>query len=76
MCGGTLPRATPTTIGSARKPKRTLTFGEETFGLSEWATRIGIGTKALSERLRKGWSVERALTTPLDKLQSKRSRHK
>jgi hypothetical protein len=32
---------------------------------AEWATLLGIGRWVLSRRLRRGWTVERALTTPL-----------
>lgn len=52
--------------GYAAKPKRTLTFNDETLGIAEWARKIGIDRKTLGERLRGGWAVEAALTTPLD----------
>lgn len=41
-----------------------LTFGGHTRIVSEWAALIGITPNALSMRLRIGWSVERALSTP------------
>ena len=44
-----------------------LTFNGETLTLSLWAERIGMKPKTLSRRIvDKKWSIERALTTPLD----------
>jgi hypothetical protein len=42
---------------------RLITFNGETMGLNAWARRIGLNPTSLSNRLRKGWSVEKALTT-------------
>ena len=39
-----------------------LTYNGETLTLSQWADRIGINRKTLQFRLRRGWSIERALT--------------
>lgn len=33
--------------------------------MAEWAEKLGIGITTLCERLRAGWSVEQALTTPV-----------
>lgn len=41
-----------------------LTFNGETLPLSEWTERLGCGKNTIDERLRRGWSVERALSTP------------
>jgi transcriptional regulator of acetoin/glycerol metabolism len=41
-----------------------LTFQGETLRVAAWAKRAGIPRKTLYHRLRVGWSVERALTTP------------
>lgn len=47
---------------------RMITFRGETLSLAEWAERTGIGYAALTHRvMRAGWSVERALTTPVKK---------
>ena len=35
--------------------------------LKDWAKEFNIGTRRLSERLRRGWGIERALTTPSPK---------
>lgn len=35
--------------------------------IRDWAKEYGIGTRRLSERLKRGWTMERALTTPCPK---------
>jgi hypothetical protein len=47
-----------------RRPSRTLTYNGETLPLPTWAERIGISLAALYHRLNRGWTIERALTTP------------
>jgi 5-methylcytosine-specific restriction endonuclease McrA len=51
-----------------RKTQRSLgvqlTAGGKTQCVSEWAREIGISRHALMSRLERGWSQERALTTP------------
>lgn len=42
----------------------TLTHGEKTQSLSDWERELGFGKDVVGKRLRKGWSVERALFTP------------
>ena len=41
-----------------------LTYKGQTKCIYEWAEYLGISKKMLSERIRRGWSVERALITP------------
>ena len=41
-----------------------ITFNGTTKCLAEWARDVGISNVGLRERLRRGWSVDRALTTP------------
>ncbi len=54
--------------GKNRRNNKHLTFKGETLIASEWARRIGITRTVLSDRLsRMGWSLERALTEPLNK---------
>ena len=43
-----------------------ITFNGETRSIPEWAEKVGILKYTLHKRLRSGWSVERALTTPID----------
>jgi len=45
---------------------RFLTHGGETLCVSAWAERLGMNDITLNARLRRGWSVERSLTTPVD----------
>lgn len=42
----------------------TVTWDGKTFCLTDWAIHLGIKKTTLGMRLRSGWSVERALTTP------------
>ena len=41
-----------------------LTFQGETLILADWAQRLGAAPNALRMRLQRGWSVEKALSTP------------
>ncbi len=43
---------------------RTLTCRGETMCLTDWAARLGIHPTALEARLKNGWTIESALTTP------------
>lgn len=45
----------------ARKGKR-ITHNGETYTLAQWAERIGVAPSLIADRLKKGWTVERALT--------------
>lgn len=45
-----------------RTNNRLLTFANETLPITEWARRAGIHRHIISQRLRKGWTPERALT--------------
>lgn len=45
--------------------RRFLTHEGETLHLGAWAQRYDLNPKTLSERLAKGWTVARALTTPV-----------
>lgn len=48
---------------NSSKVKR-LTFRGEALPMSEWARRSGLQVSTLYARLRNGWTIERALTTP------------
>lgn len=41
-----------------------LTFNGKTMNINQWAEYLNISKKMLSERIRRGWNIERALTTP------------
>jgi hypothetical protein len=49
--------------GNSRNAIR-LTFGGLTFSISEWSRRTGLKRATINARIEKGWSAERALTTP------------
>ncbi len=51
-----------------RRDNRPISFGGETLTLSQWGRKTGVGKTAIAQRLRRGWSVEKALTVPLKKL--------
>jgi hypothetical protein len=44
---------------------RLLTYKNETHSVAEWARKLGISRLTLSDRLRRGWTVETALATPV-----------
>lgn len=46
-----------------RSRNRMLTYAGKTMCLAAWANELGIHRAALGDRLRTGWSVERALST-------------
>jgi hypothetical protein len=45
-----------------RRNNTRLTFNGETLCIAEWAERLSLNHKTISDRLRHGWSVGRALT--------------
>jgi hypothetical protein len=62
--------ATPKEQSRNTSTNHLLTYNGVTRTLIEWAEEVGIKHKTLCERLRHGWSTQRALTTPLvDKAQ-------
>ena len=54
--------ATDTQQNRNRRFNRLITFEGETRCVTEWAELVGIKSTTLSERLRRGWPPERALT--------------
>jgi hypothetical protein len=38
-----------------------------TLPLDEWSRRVGINPKTVRDRLKRGWSYERALTVPVNR---------
>jgi hypothetical protein len=49
-----------------KRDTRLLTHAGETLSISQWARKTGIERVTLSKRLGRGWSVERALTDPVE----------
>lgn len=58
--------ATPKEQAENRRTSRLITFDGSTDTLSGWGRRLG-RNHVVAKRLRRGWSMERALTTPLRK---------
>lgn len=54
------------------RKNRLLTFRGETRPMSEWAEIVGLPYKVVCERMRRGWSVEKTLTQPIDFARSHR----
>jgi hypothetical protein len=52
---------------------RLLTFNGDSLSLQEWCEVLGVPSKRVESRLRLGWSVERALTEPVNKRGSRPS---
>lgn len=48
-----------------RKEPRTITVGGERLTVREWAERIGIPANVISNRLNRGWTLERAVGVPV-----------
>jgi len=42
-----------------------LTYHGETLNMGQWARRLGMHKRTLSARLKKGWSLERAMEEPI-----------
>jgi hypothetical protein len=49
-----------------RRDNVLLEFNGEVHCLTEWSRIMGIGQSVLTNRLKRGWSVEKALTFPVD----------
>lgn len=47
-----------------KRSNRLITFRGETLTETEWRKRLGFGVGLIRQRLAKGWTVEKALTTP------------
>jgi len=47
-----------------RSSNKIVEFNGERMTVSQWSSKIGIGYSALVKRLSKGWSPQKALTTP------------
>lgn len=51
---------------SNRRSVRYLTFNGQTMSVTEWGEKLDLKPTNILTRLRRGWTVERALTTPDD----------
>jgi hypothetical protein len=57
-------KAFSTPVRSPQQRGKPLVFRGESLTFNEWSLRTGISVPTLRKRLKKGWSIERALTTP------------
>jgi hypothetical protein len=48
-----------------------ITMNGASMNLADWARTIGLTPNALAMRLRNGWSIERAISTPLRRKKDK-----
>jgi len=60
---GNVRWATPAQQTRNKRNNVNLTFTGRTMCMEDWATELGIGSPVILGRLRRGWSVEKALTT-------------
>jgi hypothetical protein len=59
------PVKEPKPVRNPSAPRGTLyTVGNVTLSISEWAARLGMSPGAIQYRLKRGWPVETAMTTP------------
>lgn len=47
-----------------RRSNHIIEYAGERLTLAQWSEKLGVSWACLYERLRKGWTIERALTTP------------
>ena len=59
--------ATPVEQGGNRSNTVNLTLGDATMDVRQWAISLGMAQSTLKNRLKNGWSVERALTEPVNR---------
>ena len=50
-----------------------LTFQGTTACVAEWARKVGVSAATIYQRVKLGWSAEKALTTPPDPRKGKRN---
>lgn len=48
-----------------RRSNRLVTVGDETLPITEWARRLGISHTKIISRIKRGWSAERACSSPI-----------
>lgn len=58
--------ATPTEQNNTRGNNRLISFQSKTQTISQWAHELDINVITLFNRFNRGWSVERALLTPIN----------
>jgi hypothetical protein len=66
--------ATPTEQVRNRSNTKRYTYRGRSLVLAEWGAVVGIDAETLRQRIFAGWTVERALTTPLNRDKSRAAR--
>ena len=51
-----------------KSSNRMLTYNGESHTMAQWGRLVGISSSTIHARLKRGWSVERALSTPIKKV--------
>lgn len=49
-----------------RRDNHFITYNNETHTIADWARKLNINLMTLNTRLNRNWSIERALTTPIN----------
>ena len=57
--------ATPKQQSRNKRNNHLLTFNGYTCPITEWSEKLGIKNTTIHERLRRGWSIEKTLSTPI-----------
>lgn len=57
--------ATTMEQGANKRNNKMLTMGEKTYHLAEWARVTGLSHGVIHYRLKRGWTVEESLLTPI-----------
>lgn len=65
--GWAIERALTTPVQKCASPSGEVEYAGKTQSITKWAEETGVPMKQISQRLRRGWSVEEALTTPVRK---------
>lgn len=52
--------------GSNRRTNHKIEFQGETLTIMQWERKTGLKNRVINNRLQSGWSIEKALTTPID----------
>lgn len=63
-CKSNCKWATGTEQANNRRNNRVVEFNGESKTIAQWARHVGIGYSTLNNRIRVGWTVEEALSTP------------
>lgn len=61
--------ATASEQANNRRSSRLISFAGKTMTLAQWSRATGIGVSSIHFRLKKGWPVDRALSTPVRRRQ-------